>query len=224
MTQEKIRIIEKSWLFREMKKEEALEAIEGLKGQEKRFQKGQILLHEGDPISRAGILLSGEVRISRVTMEGEENLFQKLEEGYLYGADIVCTPTKKSPYTAYCSVDAGLWLFDYRKIREPGELPDDLRFQLQARLLEFIANENIRKFYKLDMLSSRNAREKILKYLNIQKRKKKNGIIEIPYDREELANYLCMNRSVLSHTLSLMRKEGLLEFQKNRFVLKEEEL
>lgn len=98
---------------------------------------------------------------------------------------------------------------------------EEIRLSLQERFLQFIANENIRNFYKIDMLSSRNAREKILKYLRIQKRRQKDGVIEISYDREELASYLCMNRSVLSHTLSEMRREGILDFRKNRFILKE---
>ena len=154
-------------------------------------------------------------------MDGTENLIQKLSISYLLGADIVCTPSRISPYTAYCSEEAQVWLFDYRKIREPGTLEEGIRLAIQERFLQFVANENIRNFYKIDMLSSRNAREKILKYLRIQKRRQKNGVIEIPYDREELASYLCMNRSVLSHTLSQMRREGILEFRKNCFILKE---
>ena len=137
-------------------------------------------------------------------MDGAENLIQKLSVSYLLGADIVCTPSRISPYTAYCSEEAQLWLFDYRKIREPGTLEEGIRLAIQERFLQFVANENIRNFYKIDMLSSRNAREKILKYLRIQKR-----------------SYLCMNRSVLSHTLSQMRREGILEFRKNCFILKE---
>lgn len=221
MTQEDMRNIKKSWLFRAMKDEEMQQAAQRLCGQKRKFSRGQILIHEGDVQESVGILLSGEVRISRFTMDGAENLIQKLSVSYLLGADIVCTPSRISPYTAYCSEEAQVWLFDYRKIREPGTLEEGIRLAIQERFLQFVANENIRNFYKIDMLSSRNAREKILKYLRIQKRRQKNGVIEIPYDREELASYLCMNRSVLSHTLSQMRREGILEFRKNCFILKE---
>ena len=221
MTQEDMRIIKKSWLFRTMKDEEMRQAAEELCGHKKTFSRGQILIHEGDVQEFVGILLSGEVRISRITMDGTENLFQKLSSPYLLGADIVCTPSRVSPYTAYCSDEAQVWFFDYREIRTPGVVREEIRLSLQERFLQFIANENIRNFYKIDMLSSRNAREKILKYLRIQKRRQKDGVIEISYDREELASYLCMNRSVLSHTLSEMRREGILDFRKNRFILKE---
>ena len=70
------------------------------------------------------------------------------------------------------------------------------------------------------MLSAAGAREKILKYLMIQCHKAGSRQIEIPYNREELASFLCMNRTVLSHTLSKMEKEGMISFKKNRFLVK----
>lgn len=217
------KVITTSRLFGGLEGRELEEALERLEVCTRVFAKGQMIFHEGDVLQAAGILLSGEVRISRISIEGNENLFQKLSASYLLGADIVCTPTRISPYTACCSQESKIWFFDYEKIRTPGILAEDTRIYLQEQLIQFIANENIRNFYKVDMLSSKNIREKILKYLEIQKRKGKNGMIEIPYDREELANYLCMNRSVLSHTLSQMRKEGILDFHRNRFVLKDRE-
>ena len=99
-----------------MTDEEIQQAAEKLCGQKRKFSRGQILIHEGDVQESVGILLSGEVRISRFTMDGTENLIQKLSISYLLGADIVCTPSRISPYTAYCSEEAQVWLFDYRKI------------------------------------------------------------------------------------------------------------
>lgn len=70
------------------------------------YGKGQQLLHEGDTIGQLGIVLEGEVRIVRIDMDGNERLFQKLIPSYMLGADIVCTPSRQSPYSAYCSQDA----------------------------------------------------------------------------------------------------------------------
>ena len=70
MTQEDMRNIKKSWLFRTMKDEEMQQAAQRLCGQKRKFSRGQILIHEGDVQESVGILLSGEVRISRFTMDG----------------------------------------------------------------------------------------------------------------------------------------------------------
>lgn len=220
MTKEEEQIVRNSFLFQRLEEEEACRAIRELEGYIKSEPKGRLLFQEGDQIRVLGIILKGEIRISRIDSEGEEKLYQKLRPPYMLGADIVCTPSQLSPYTAYSSESSCVWYFPYERLKEAGRLKEESRAMVKERLLEFIANENIRKFYKVDMLCAANAREKILKYLRIQCRKEGSAQVEIPYNREELANYLCMNRSVLSHTLSRMQKEGILEFKKNKFYLK----
>ena len=85
------------------------------------YGKGQQLLHEGDTIKQLGIVLEGEVRIVRIDMDGNERLFQKLVPSYMMGADIVCTPSRQSPYSAYCSQDAKVWYFDWMPGNEKWE-------------------------------------------------------------------------------------------------------
>lgn len=217
MYQEDIEIVCKNILFQELDKAEAYEVLQRAGGYEKEFSKGQILFQEGDLVKQMGILVKGEVRICRLEFDGGEKLIQKLRVPYLVGADIVCTPRQISPYTAYASEASRICYFPYESLKCPGKIPEKTRGPMKERLLEFIANENIRKLYKVDMLSAASGREKVLKYLMIQCRKAGSRQIEIPYNREELASFLCMNRTVLSHTLSQMEKEGILSFRKNRF-------
>ena len=83
----------------------------------------------------------------------------------------------------------------------------------------FLANEDIRKYRKIEILSSGSVREKIEKYLRIQKIRYQSNEFDIDFNREELANYLGLNRSVLSHELKNMEKDGLLTVRKNHFIL-----
>lgn len=220
MLREDMEIIYKSILFKGLEKETAMEVCQRIGGYEKEFCRGQMLFQEGDLIKQMGILMNGEVRLCRLEPDGGEKLLQKLRPSFLVGADIVCTPSQISPYTAYADKASRVWYFAYENLRNPGKIPEECRLHMKERLLEFIANENIRKLYKVDMLSAASGREKVLKYLMIQCRKAGSRQIQIPYNREELASYLCMNRTVLSHTLSQMEKEGILSFKKNRFYLK----
>lgn len=212
-------ILEHCYLFRGMDETTRKESFDGLGGKIQSYDKGNIICHEGDRIENLGIILEGEVRIVRIELDGNERLFHKLSPAYMFGADVVYTPTRESPYVAYCSQDTKIWMFgwtetDWREGRE-----EVWRGMVRQRLTEFIANENVRKFYRIDILSSKNVRTRVLKYLRVQCRKKRSNTVEIPYSREEFANYLCVNRSVLSDELGKMQEEGILVFHKNRFTL-----
>lgn len=220
MRKEDRETIQSSFLFRGLEEDRSRKVLEQLGGHIRQATKRQILIQEGDRIAHMGILLEGEVRVCRIDLEGREKLMQKLLPPYMLAADVVCTPVQISPYTAYAGEPARIWTFPYSSLQKPGILADKDRIYIKERLLEFIANENVRKLYRVDMLSCSCARDRILKYLQIQCRKAGSSNIEISYNREELANYLCLNRSVLSHTLAGLRKEGILEFRKNSFCLK----
>lgn len=212
-------VLRECYLFRKMEEEVREAAVGELGGKVIGFDKGNIICHEGGRLEKLGIVLEGEVRVVRIDLDGNERLFQKLSPSYMLGADVVYTPTKEVPYSVYCSQDTKIWMFPWtEKVRE-GEGQEVWREEIRRRLTEFIANENVRKFYRIDILSSKNVRTRVLKYLKIQCRKKNSNTVEIPYSREEFANYLCVNRSVLSDELSKMEKEGLLTFKKNRFTL-----
>ena len=75
----------------------------------------------------------------------------------------------------------------------------------------------MRKYYKIKIISHYKLRQKIIAYLLFEKQKNNSNVFTIPYNREELSKYLCVNRSALSHELSAMQKEGLIKFDKNRF-------
>ncbi len=86
-------------------------------------------------------------------------------------------------------------------------------------MLILIANENIKKEYRLAILSQNGLRERITAYLSMQARRRGETSFSIPFSRDEMASFLCVNRSALSHELSLMQQEGLITFRKNTFTL-----
>ena len=85
--------------------------------------------------------------------------------------------------------------------------------------LKLISHENMRKEYRLAILSRKGLRERILTYLMMQSGRRKKATFTIPFTREELASFLCVNRSAMCHELSLMQQEGLISFRKNEFTL-----
>ena len=87
------------------------------------------------------------------------------------------------------------------------------------QLLTMLSQANMRKYNRLSMLCQRGLRDRILSYLTLQSVRREEGSFQISFSREELADFLCVNRSALSHELSLMEREGLIRFRKNRFTL-----
>ncbi|WP_412523920.1 Crp/Fnr family transcriptional regulator [Clostridium sp. JS66] len=90
---------------------------------------------------------------------------------------------------------------------------------MMKNILKTIAHENIRRYYKIEILSRKSIRERILIYLTIQQKMNKADTFFIPFNREQLAEYLCVNRSALSHELSLMQKDGILETKRNKITI-----
>ena len=117
------------------------------------------------------------------------------------------------------AADTRIAYFPAELATRPGMLPEIWRAELTRQLAAWISNGNIKKEYRLAILSQKGLRERILMFLTLQASRRQTTSFAIPFSREELAAYLCVNRSALSRELSLMQKEGLITFQKNYFHL-----
>ena len=187
--------------------------------QQRQCPKGAVLIDTDTVVDFAGVVTAGEINTFKPDTDGRLNLIRKIRVFELFGLDIASTPSRLSPLITVCATDAEVITFPYARISEPGPIPDHLRCTMLKNILELTANENMRQLYKIDILSRKSLRERILLYLTLQARRKKTHDLFIPFNREEFAAYLCVDRSALSRELSRMQDEGLIEFEKNRFRL-----
>lgn len=183
------------------------------------YRKDICLIRPQQKVSRFGILLSGKVNITHIFMEGGYSLISSLRPGEILGADLIFTRSQRSPYHAVTAADTRIAYFPGELATRPGMLPDIWRAELTRQLAAWISNGNIKKEYRLAILSQKGLRERILMFLTLQASRRQTTSFAIPFSREELAAYLCVNRSALSRELSLMQEEGLITFQKNHFRL-----
>lgn len=206
-------------LFRDIPEERASDIFNRLDGRTKVYQKNETVLSEGAEVRDVGILLSGEICKVQYYPEGMEQMFQKLRKSYMVGLEVAMSQKKTSPYSLYTSQPTEVCWFPVRYIEEPGILKEADRLLLYRRIVWFLASEDIRKFRKIEILSARSVRDKIEKYMKTQRLRQHSDEFDIEFDREQLANYLGVNRSVLSHELKEMEREGLLTVRKNHFIL-----
>lgn len=189
------------------------------RGSLRTFDKGQVLISPQQRVEQLGILLSGRVHIMHLFPDGHYSLLSVLQPPRVLGADLVCTRTKLSPYHAAAAAAGQLFSVPAELFTRPGSLREDSRLEVLDRLLTLLSQENMKKEYRLAILSQKGLRDRILVYLTMQADKHRKDSFTIPFSREEMASFLCVNRSALSHELSLLQKEGFLSFHKNHFTL-----
>lgn len=188
-------------------------------GRRQTYAKGQVLLAPRQRLDQLSVVVDGCVQLFHLFADGQRSLLGVVEQSEVFGAELVCTPTRLSPYHAVCSAHTTLLSFPAEVFLQPGRLSEATRQTVCAGLLKLVANENVKKDYRLAILSQNGLRARIWTYLTMQADKRGQDSFAIPFSREDLASFLCVNRSALSHELSKMEKEGLILFRKNQFTV-----
>ena len=183
------------------------------------YSKGQFLIVPQQQVDRFGIVISGKIHIQHLFTNGTCRLMRTVTEQEILGADLICTKTRISPYHAAAASSVQIFSLPAAMLTTAGFLDEITRLELLNRLLLLISQENMKKEYRLAILSQSGLRDRIMTYLTMQADRRNSDTFTIPFTREELASFLCVNRSALSHELSLLQQEGVISFRKNVFTL-----
>lgn len=179
------------------------------------YKKQEIILLQGGKINFIGIVLKGKVRILKEDYEGNINLFVVLGINDIFGESFACADIGESPVTIEADDDCEILFIDCKRIIKVCNNACVFHSNLIENLLIMIAKKNIVLSEKIEALSKRTIREKLLTFFYMQMQITHSKKFSIPYNREGLANYLCVDRSALSRELSNMRDDGIIKFKKN---------
>lgn len=188
-------------------------------GQLQEVKKDQNIIEPQQQVDSFSILISGKVHIMHLFPDGAYSLMTALNPPETLGFDLICTRSRRSPYHAVAMSPSQLLTFPAELLLKSGMLREEFRLQALGNLLTMISHHNMKKEYRLAILSQKGLRARIMTYLSMQADKRRTNTFRIPFTREEMASFLCVNRSALSHELSLMEQEGLLSFRGNQFTL-----
>jgi len=169
----------------------------------------------GDVIDRIGVILKGSVTIISNNENGEESIYAELLQGAIFGEVFVCARIKEIPLSVKSKEKSEVLFIDYGKIIFPCGSNCLYHRKLIENMLKLLASKNLLLGDKIEIMSKRSTREKLLCFLDIQRKGRNN--FEIGFNREEMADYLCVNRSALSNELSKMQKEGIIKYKRNKF-------
>ncbi len=211
--------IKKSQLFAGIDSQE-LEALLGcLSATVRDFKRGDTILHIGDRVSALGLVLAGSVHIGREDFWGNRTILSEISESGLFGESYACVPERPIPVNAVAAQNSTIMFLDARRIITSCPSACIFHTRLIQNLIMVLAFKNVMLTGKIEHISQRTTREKLLSYLSEQAQAAGSPSFELPFNRQQLADYLCVDRSAMSNTLSQLRDEGVLAFNRSHFEL-----
>ncbi len=211
--------MKKSVLFNDIDQNNLDAMISCLGGIIKTYKKDAYIFMAGDTVDYVGIILSGKVQIIKEDFGGNRNIITELSEGELFGEAFACEGIDTCTYTVQAVTDCEIMMIKFKKLVTTCSNACAFHSMLISNMLKIIAQKNIELNNKMEIISQRTTKEKLMTYLLTQAEKAKSRRFDIPFSRNELADYLCVERSAMSRELSRMREEGILKFDKNKFEL-----
>lgn len=208
-------LLEKNILFNKIPFDDLLKILTCISAKTAKYKKHDIILLSGDVVNIVGWVISGCVRVVREDIDGESGILAELPAPNLFCEVFACAELEQSPISIIASEDCEVLLMDYKRIVAPCKIACKYHNHLIINLLRAVARKSLLLNQKVEILSKRTIRERILSFLDIHSNNSKK--INIPYNREEMARYLCIDRSALSRELCKMRDEGLIRFNRNVF-------
>ena len=209
----------KSPLFNGMCREELEKLYTCLAAREKVIEKDAFVLRVGDEVRFVYILLSGRIHIIDEDLWGNRSIIETMEPYTLFGEAYALSGAENHLVSVIAAENAKILEIDPIHLFETCSNGCKCHTKLIQNTACILSQKIVRLTEKLGHIAQRTIREKVLSYLSMCARQAQNNAFDIPYSRQQLADYLCVDRSALSHELSKLREQGLLRYHKNHFEL-----
>lgn len=212
-----INLILQTPLFRGIQKEEFHFLSTCLQFETKTFTKDQFVFMAGQHIERFGLLLSGELLIEYVDIQGNNNILSIIHAGEIFAESYAMDPNEGILVNVRSTGTSEVLLLSMHAISTTCQRNCGLHNQLISNLLHIITVKNKNLSQKIFHTTPHTIHEKLLSYLSFEAMKSGQNTFTIPFNRQQLADYLGVDRSALSHEISKLRKQGIIESERNYF-------
>lgn len=209
-------------LFQGIDSKELQSLLNCLSGRERKYNKGEMIFRAGDTPKYLGVVLEGSVRVFREDFLGNRTILGEFGQGDLFGETFALARADSLPVSVTATQSSQVLLIEGWRIT--GTCPHCCGFhtRLIENMMAILANKNMMLSGKMEVLSKRSTRDKILSYLSEQSQRAGSLTFAIPFNRQELADYLCVDRSAMSSELGKLQKEGILSCDRSSFTLHKE--
>ncbi|MBQ8147123.1 MAG: Crp/Fnr family transcriptional regulator [Clostridia bacterium] len=214
-----IPILKKSRLFAGVGAEDITSMLSCLDARLHSYKKGENVLRQGEHISDIMVLVSGELHVQRDDYWGNRSIVNRITVGEMFGEAYIAPESGALLNDVVAIEDSNVIFFDVRRIMTVCSSACKFHSTVVQNLFFSISEKTKNLVLKLGHLSKRTTREKLISYLSEEAKRNNSPSFVIPFNRQQLADFLSVDRSAMSNELCKMRDEGLLEFEKNHFRL-----
>lgn len=214
-----LEILKKCVLFDKIGDENLVRMLGCLGATVTSFDKKYTIFVEGSPAKFIGIVLSGSAQVLQVDYYGNRSILSNVGPGEVFAEAFACAEVRALPVTVVANEPCEIMMIDCSHILHTCQNNCGFHQQLIFNLMKDLAGKTIMFHQRIDVTSKRTTREKLMTYLTMQAKSQDSNSFDIPFDRQELADYLEVDRSGLSAEISKLKKEGILDSRKNHFVL-----
>lgn len=217
-----LNFLTKTNLFRGINADEIALALKCLDPHERAYKKGELIFRAGDKITQIGLVLEGSVNIVVNFFWGNSNIFGHIEKGKIFGEAYAAVSAKELPCDVVAAEDSQILFLNFQKILTTCSSCCSFHNKLIHNIVRISAMKNLKLSSRMMHIAPKSIRDKLLSYLSEQAMENGSPSFNIPFSRQELADYLGVDRSALSNELSKMQKDGLITYKKSSFTLHEE--
>lgn len=207
-------------LFWGLEEQEISSLLSCLNAEKRGYKKGEVILSEGTITEDVGIVLSGMAMISYGDVWGNTSILGSVAPGGVFAEVYACIPGQPLLITVSASEDTTVLFLNVGKILSTCTNACPFHTRLARNLLTVCAHKSLQLSKKILHTSSKSIRGRLMSYFSECAKRSGSSSFWIPYNRQQLADYLGVDRSAMCNELSKMRKEGLLEYKKNQVLLK----
>lgn len=211
-------VLQNCGVFRDIQPRRYQDVLTCLHARVARYDKGMRITEYGERSRKAGIMLDGTVEEFFYDENGDQVNICRLQQGQVFGSELAATGWTTSPVCLEASSDCTVMLLDFGALMSGNTIGCPCRMQVSANLLQDMAQQLLFFNTKVKILAQKRVRDRLKIYLQTLIPDSK-GCYHLPYNRTELAEFLCVDRSALSRELCRMRDEGLLAFSGSRITL-----
>ncbi|MBR6772181.1 MAG: Crp/Fnr family transcriptional regulator [Clostridia bacterium] len=217
-----IHVLKNTRLFAGVDSEEATKMLSCLQARVKAFKKGEYVFHRGEKPRVVCVLLSGELHLQHDDYWGNRSITGRVGVGEIFGESYAVASEETVMSDVIAVRDSEVIYFDVMRMLTVCSSACRFHTTVVQNLFFSVSEKNRGLEKQIDHLSRRTTREKLISYLSEEAKRNRRSSFEIPFNRQQLADYLSVDRSAMSAELSKMRDEGLISFEKNRFELFEQ--
>lgn len=206
-------------LFQGIREHEIEAMLTCLSAEERTYGKNAYIYRAGDVTGRLGVVMEGAVNIIKDDVWGNRKIIENIGGGQIFGETYACLKGEPLMVDVQASERSRILFMDVNRILTTCSSSCDFHNRLIRSLMYVLAGKNLMLTKKMDIITPKSLRERVMVYLSQESVKQGCRTVTVPFNRQQMADYLSVDRSALSGELSKMQKEGVIAYEKNRFTV-----